>query len=41
MTERWEFVLGVLFILIVLYAHKGLIGLFPWEKIKSIVFSRR
>jgi branched-chain amino acid transport system permease protein len=41
MTERWEFVLGVLFILIVLYAHKGLIGLFPWEKIKSIVFTRR
>jgi len=39
-TERWEFVLGVLFVLIVLYAHKGLVGLFPWEKIKSFVLSR-
>jgi branched-chain amino acid transport system permease protein len=28
-TEHWEFILGVLFILLVLYFHQGFIGLIP------------
>jgi len=28
-TERWEFILGVLFIVLVLYFHQGFIGLIP------------
>jgi branched-chain amino acid transport system permease protein len=35
-TERWEFVLGVLFILLVMFARTGLIGLIPKEKFKSL-----
>ena len=34
-TEHWEFFLGVLFVLLILYANEGLIGLIP-SKIKSI-----
>jgi branched-chain amino acid transport system permease protein len=33
-TEHWEFFLGVLFVLLILYANKGLIGLVP-SKIKG------
>jgi branched-chain amino acid transport system permease protein len=33
-TERWEFFLGLLFVLLILYANKGLVGLVP-SKIKS------
>jgi branched-chain amino acid transport system permease protein len=33
-TDRWEFVLGVLFILLVMYAHTGLIGFVSLDKIK-------
>jgi len=36
-TERWEFVLGVLFILLVLFARTGLIGLFSKERLKGLV----
>jgi branched-chain amino acid transport system permease protein len=35
-TERWEFFLGLLFILLILYAHKGLIGLVP-SKVKGLL----
>ena len=28
-TEHWEFFLGLLFVLLILYANKGLIGLIP------------
>ncbi|MFZ5866848.1 MAG: branched-chain amino acid ABC transporter permease [Thermodesulfobacteriota bacterium] len=34
-TERWEFILGVLFIVLVLYFHQGFIGLVP-AKLKSL-----
>jgi len=33
-TEHWEFFLGLLFVLLILYANKGLIGLVP-SKIKG------
>jgi branched-chain amino acid transport system permease protein len=33
-TERWEFFLGLLFVILILYANKGLIGLIP-VKIKE------
>lgn len=35
LTNRWEFILGVLFIVLVLYFHKGAIGLIP-KKLRSI-----
>jgi branched-chain amino acid transport system permease protein len=34
-TEHWEFFLGLLFVLLILYANRGLIGLVP-SKIKSV-----
>ena len=34
-TDRWEFVLGVLFILLVMYARTGLIGLIEGRKNRS------
>jgi len=40
LTDRWEFVLGVLFILLVMYAHRGLISLIPLERIKELILSR-
>jgi len=33
-TARWEFFLGLLFIFLILFAHRGLIGLIPTSKIK-------
>lgn len=33
-TEHWEFFLGLLFVLLILYANRGIIGLIP-EKIKN------
>lgn len=36
-TERWEFVLGVLFILLVMYARTGLVGLISIERLKGLV----
>ncbi len=33
-TERWEFFLGLLFIFLILFAHRGLIGLIPTSRIK-------
>ena len=36
-TERWEFVLGVLFILLVLFARTGLIGLISMRRLKGLV----
>ena len=36
-TERWEFVLGVLFILLVMYARTGLVGLISIERLKRLV----
>jgi branched-chain amino acid transport system permease protein len=36
-TDRWEFVLGVLFILLVLYARTGLVGLFSGRRLQSLV----
>lgn len=35
LTDRWEFILGVLFIVLVLYFHQGAIGLIP-KRLKSI-----
>lgn len=35
-TDRWEFVLGVLFILLVMYLRTGLVGLFLNEKIRNL-----
>lgn len=35
-TDRWEFVLGVLFILLVMYLRTGLVGLFLNEKVRSL-----
>jgi len=35
-TDRWEFVLGVLFILLVMYLRTGLVGLFSSEKVRAI-----
>lgn len=35
MTEHWEFFLGVLFIILVLYFHRGFIGLIP-SKVKAV-----
>ncbi len=34
-TEHWEFFLGLLFVLLILYANRGLIGLIP-TKIKNV-----
>jgi len=39
-TDRWEFILGVLFIFLVLYLRGGLISLFSPEKLGRI-FGRR
>ncbi|MBN1101924.1 MAG: branched-chain amino acid ABC transporter permease [Deltaproteobacteria bacterium] len=36
-TDRWEFVLGVLFILLVLYARTGLVGLISSPRLKALV----
>lgn len=35
-TDRWEFVLGVLFILLVMYLRTGLVGFFLNEKVRSL-----
>lgn len=35
-TDRWEFVLGVLFILLVMYLRTGLVGLFLNEKVRRL-----
>ena len=35
-TDRWEFILGVLFILLVMYLRTGLVGLISNEKIISM-----
>jgi len=40
LTDRWEFILGALFIILVLYFHRGAIGLIP-KKLKSIFFSAK
>jgi len=40
LTDRWEFILGVLFIVLVLYFHQGAIGLIP-KRLKSIFESQR
>jgi branched-chain amino acid transport system permease protein len=34
-TDRWEFVLGVLFVLLVMFARKGLVGLADFDRIKK------
>jgi branched-chain amino acid transport system permease protein len=34
LTTRWEFFMGVLFIIVVLYFHQGFIGLIP-KKLKA------
>jgi branched-chain amino acid transport system permease protein len=36
-TDRWEFVLGVLFVLLVMYARTGLVGLITVEKIRTLL----
>jgi branched-chain amino acid transport system permease protein len=36
-TDRWEFVLGVLFILLVLYARTGLVGLISHPRVKALI----
>jgi branched-chain amino acid transport system permease protein len=36
-TDRWEFFLGVLFVLLVMYARTGLAGLLTGEKIRSLL----
>jgi branched-chain amino acid transport system permease protein len=35
LTDRWEFILGVFFIILVLYFHRGAIGLIP-KKLKRL-----
>ena len=40
LTDRWEFILGALFIILVLYFHRGAIGLIP-KKLKSIFLSAK
>jgi branched-chain amino acid transport system permease protein len=40
LTDRWEFILGAFFIILVLYFHRGAIGLIP-KKLKSIFFSAK
>jgi ABC-type branched-subunit amino acid transport system permease subunit len=35
LTERWEFILGLLFIVLVLYFPQGFIGLMP-VRLKSL-----
>jgi len=35
LTDRWEFFMGVLFVVLVLYFHQGVIGLIP-ERVKAI-----
>jgi branched-chain amino acid transport system permease protein len=40
LTSRWEFILGVLFIVLVLYFHKGAIGLIP-KKLRSIFITSK
>jgi len=35
LTDRWEFFMGALFIIVVLYFHQGAIGLIP-KRLKSI-----
>jgi branched-chain amino acid transport system permease protein len=40
-TDRWEFILGVLFILLVMYLRTGLIGLISSEKISNIFRLKR
>ena len=34
-TDRWQFILGVLFILLVMYARTGLVGFLEIDRIKS------
>jgi branched-chain amino acid transport system permease protein len=36
-TDRWEFVLGVLFVLLVMYARTGLIGLITGARIRALL----
>lgn len=36
-TDRWEFVLGVLFILLVLYARTGLVGILSMRRVKTLI----
>jgi len=40
LTDRWEFILGAFFIILVLYFHRGAIGLIP-KKLKSIFVSAK
>ena len=40
LTDRWEFILGVLFILLVLFFRQGLIGLIP-ARLKTFFFEKR
>lgn len=40
LTERWEFILGVLFIVLVLYFPKGFIGLIP-ARLKSLFYAAK
>jgi branched-chain amino acid transport system permease protein len=40
-TERWEFALGVVFILLVMYVPRGLIGLVAPERIKGLLGKRK
>ena len=40
LTDRWEFILGVLFIVLVLYFHHGAIGLIP-KRLKSIFLVKK
>ena len=36
LTDRWEFILGLLFIVLVLYFHQGFIGLIP-ARLKALI----
>lgn len=40
-TDRWEFILGVLFILLVMYLRTGLVGLFARSTLRGLLGSKR
>jgi len=41
LTKHWWLFMGIVFVMVVLYAEGGLIGLFKWEKIRALFVSEK